>query len=212
MQVLTEKLYRSDVRDVFSDLEVKHLLGSVSAASRHGLVKRALASGEIIRIRRGLYVMAEPFRKGNVSLLALAHKIYPTSYVSLESALSEHGWIPEQVEDVTCGTFRRSATFETPMGRFVFRHTPFRSLVGVGRIEPRSYEAYLLATPLRALADLAHDRKELEPGVEFLTGSLRMDPDDLDQIDGDAFDALLEDVKKSRSREFLCRLREELDR
>lgn len=212
MQSLTEKLLKSNLRDVFSDVDVANLLGEASDSKRYALVKRALAAGEIVRIKRGLYILAEQIRRGQPDLFCLASRIYGPAYISLESALSAHGWIPERVVVVTSGVFKRSASFSTPLGRFEFSRTPFRSLAGIRRVAAAQDEAYLLASPLRALADLAHDRRLPDMDRRYLIGSLRIDSELLDQLDAKAFDALLDDVTRGPARRFLSHLRKELGR
>lgn len=212
MQALTEKLLKSNLRDVFSDVDVTNLLGEASDSRRYALVKRALAANEIVRIRRGLYILAEQFRRGKPDLFCLASRIYGPAYISLESALAEHGWIPERVVVVTSGVFKRSASFSTPLGRFEFFRTPFRSLVGVTRVEVVRDDAYLLASPLRALADLAHDRRGLEMDRRYLISGLRIDSELVDQLDVKAFDTLLAEVVRGPARRFLSDLRKELGR
>jgi len=212
MQALTQKVLESSLRDVFSDIDVANLLGEASDSRRYALVKRALAANEIVRIKRGLYILAEKFRRDKPDLFCLASKIYGPAYISLESALAAHGWIPERVVVVTSGVFKRSASFSTPLGRFEFSRTPFRSLVGVTRVEAARDDAYLLASPLRALADLAHDRRGLEMDRRYLIGSLRIDSELVDQLDAKAFDALLAGVVRGPARRFLSDLRKELGR
>lgn len=212
MQALTEKLLKSNLRDVFSDVDVANLLGEVSDSKKYALVKRALAANEIVRIKRGLYMLAEQFRRGKTDLFCLASRIYGPAYISLESALAAHGWIPERVVVVTSGVFKRSASFSTPLGRFEFSRTPFRNLAGVTRVAAARDDAYLLASPLRALADLAHDRRVLEMDRSYLIGSLRIDSEFVDQLDANAFDSLLEEVVRGPARRFLSALRKELGR
>jgi hypothetical protein len=212
MQKLTEKLMQSNLRSVFTAIDVDNLLGSASNSKRYALVKRALAASEIVRIRRGLYVLAEPFRKSKLDLFCLAARIYGPAYLSLESALSVHGWIPERVVAVTSGVFKRSASFATPLGRFEYSKTPFRSLAGVERVEAANEEAFLLASPLRALADLAHDRHMPEMNSRYLTRSLRIEPQLLERLDTKSFDLLLAEVDRGAAPRFLLTLREELGR
>ena len=95
-----------------------------SEDSRYGLVKRALASGEIIRIRRGLYCLAPKYQKKGINLYALAQLVYGPSYVSLESALSWHGWIPEAVHAITGASFKKAKEFTTPLGVFRYDRVP----------------------------------------------------------------------------------------
>lgn len=111
-------------------------------------VSRMLAAGELIPLRRGLYL-----RDRSVDPLALASAIHGPSYVSFESALAWHGLIPERVEEVVCATLKRPAAFETPVGRYRYRHVPARVFsIGIERVED-SLLPWLLASPTKALCD-----------------------------------------------------------
>lgn len=210
MQALTEKLLKSNLRDIFTDVDVANLLGDATEARRYALVKRALAAKEVIRIKRGLYMLADLYQRGKLDLFCMASQIYGPAYISLESALVAHGWIPERVTVVTSGVFKRSTSFSTPLGRFEFRRTPFRSLTGVSRVAVSQDKAYLLASPLRALADLAHDRRVVEMDRRTLVSSLRIDPELVDQLEAKAFDSLLDDLVRGPARRFLLGLQKEL--
>lgn len=111
-------------------------------------VSRMLAAGELIPLRRGLYL-----RDRTVNPLALAPAIHGPSYVSFESALAWHGLIPERVEEVVCATFKRPAEYETPVGRYRYRHVPARVFaIGIERVEDPLLP-WLLASPTKALCD-----------------------------------------------------------
>ena len=111
-------------------------------------ISRMLAAGELLSLRRGLYLQDR-----TVNPLALAPAIYGPSYVSFESALAWHGLIPERVEEIVCATLKRPVEFETPVGRYRYRHVPARVFsVGVERIEDASLP-WLLASPTKALCD-----------------------------------------------------------
>ena len=87
-------------------------------ASPLGKLSRILHSGDLIRVKKGLYVFGEPYRRGNLSMEMLANMIYGPSYVSLEWALSYYGLIPEKVEEITSVTMKRKKKYDTPIGRF----------------------------------------------------------------------------------------------
>jgi hypothetical protein len=111
-------------------------------------ISRMLAAGELIPLRRGLYLSDR-----TVEPLALASAIYGPSYVSFESALAWHGLIPERVEEVVCATLKRPVRFETPVGRYCYRHVPCRVFaIGIERVED-SLLPWLLASPTKALCD-----------------------------------------------------------
>ncbi len=111
-------------------------------------VSRMLAAGELIPLRRGLYL-----RDRTVNPLALAPAICGPSYVSFESALAWHGLIPERVEEVVCATLKRPMEFETPVGRYRYRYVPARVFsIGIERVEDPLLP-WLLASPTKALCD-----------------------------------------------------------
>src|SRR3546814_6597630 len=103
---------------------------------------------------------------------AIAQSLVPGSYISLESALTWHGWIPEAVfttASVTPG--RKTLHFDTPdFGAFSFHPlaiADYRFLIGVDRVQMGKLTAFV-AQPLRALMDLVALRKEQWSGVEWL--------------------------------------------
>ena len=119
------------------------------------LLKRAVARREVWRIHRGLYCLADRYTHAGVNPLELAQRIHGPSYVSLETALSHHGWIPEAVQRDHQRGLGRARTFDTPLGLFTFTRVPQRRfLSGVRRVSTEGGGAFFLATPLKALADL----------------------------------------------------------
>jgi predicted transcriptional regulator of viral defense system len=178
---------------------------------RYGLVKRALASGEIIRIRRGLYCLAPKYQKKSLNLYALAQHVYGPSYISLESALSWHGWIPEQVQAVTSVSFKKSKEFATGLGVFSFERVPQRVFyTEVERLTDASGNVFLMATPWKALADYVYARKKDWAGIEPVVGSLRVEPEELAQVPPGTLETLAGNYSNSRVKRFLEGLRKDL--
>ena len=68
-----------------------------------------LRQGVIIRVKKGLYVFGDKYRRYPYSKELLANLVYGPSYVSLDYALAYHGLIPERVEALTSVTPNRSA-------------------------------------------------------------------------------------------------------
>lgn len=121
-------------------------------------ITRALASGDIVRVKKGIYVFGPRRRRRPPSREILANLIYGPSYVSLDSALFYHGLIPEQPKAVTSATPSRPKRFFTPMGLFTYRRVPSPAYsAGVDRVQLDDGTAFLLATPEKALADKLHD-------------------------------------------------------
>lgn len=153
-------------------------------------ITRLLATGAIVRIKKGLYCFGELFRKEHINPEYLANLIYGPSYISAEYALSHYGLIPERVETITSVTTRRSRNFDTPVG--VFSYTmlkPSRYAVGavfetVGKIP------YLTASPEKALVDKVWSDKRFNGRRiidfdDYLSDDLRIDRGDLSKLDHD---------------------------
>jgi len=113
-----------------------------------------LRQGVILRVKKGLYVFGDRHGRRPYSKELLANLVYGPSYISLDYALAYHGLIPERVEALTSVTPNRSRRFATPVGLFVYRQIPGRAYeVGVVRVEADHEQAFLLASPEKALAD-----------------------------------------------------------
>jgi len=123
MNRLTKKIIANIPNPLFTAKELVVLEPS-SDNVRYALVKRALADGDILRIRRGLYTLSPLYRKTGINPLSAAQLIYGPSYISLETALSVHGLIPEGVRDITSVTLRPSKEFDTPIGHFSYVRIP----------------------------------------------------------------------------------------
>jgi hypothetical protein len=212
MQNLTEIALEKAARGVFTRPEVACWTGG-SPDRQFSLLKRAVAAGEVVRIHRGLYCLAAKYLRQKIDPLVLAQRIYGPSYISLETALSYHNWIPEAVYAVTSTSLDRSREFDTPMGRFSFTRVPQKTFYAeVKRVEKEGGGSFLLASPLKALADYVYahrcDWNSARPVVE----SLRVDESSLAAADLPSFDRLLANYTARRVRQFLKGLRKDLFR
>ncbi len=189
----TTPLRQQIERDVF---DYQQLVACLSQFSKpRDKIRRLLASGEIVRIRKGLYVFGEPLRTTPVSRELLANLIYGPSYISLDYALSYHGLIPERVEMVTSVTLGRSRTFTTPFGTFSYRRLS-QSRYAVGGVLAKNGDlSFMIASPEKALADKVWadkccDGTRLLSYGSYLLDDLRLDPDQLAVFDSDRLDAI----------------------
>ena len=163
------------------EFDYSALMAALSGfAKPHDKITRLLQSGEIIRVKKGLYVFGKDQRFRPYSRELLANLIYGPSFVSLDYALSFHGLIPESVKQVTSVTSGRARWFETPVGIFVYRPVPLHSFhVGVQRIENDDV-AFLIASAERAVADkVREDRtvpiRSIRDARAYLFDHLRVD-------------------------------------
>ena len=107
--------------------------------------------GWIAGLRRGLYELTFP---SDLKLpdLYLANKIYAPSYVSLETALSNYGIIPEVAMAVTSVTSKPTRRFKNQHGLFIYRTIQPQAFCGY-QIEKHNGHDVLIAEPEKALVD-----------------------------------------------------------
>lgn len=126
-------------------------------------------AGKLVRLTRGVYCLADPYRKCKAEPFYIANSLKkPSSYVSLQSALARHGLIPEFVPQTTSVTTGRPGVFETPLGRFSYRHIAPAKYWGYETIDSPDSLPLIVARGEKALLDLVY----LTPGgaeMSFLT-------------------------------------------
>ncbi|MBI5232530.1 MAG: hypothetical protein HY876_10260 [Coriobacteriales bacterium] len=149
--------------------------GDVDPVDLASQLSRWVASDKLLRLRRGVYAVAAPYRRHDPHPFEVANALVRPSYVSLESALAFHGLIPEAVFATSSVTTARPGTFETSLGRFDFRHIAPPLLFGFAeeRLAGGPNRTALVARPEKALLDLVY----LRPGADraaFLS-ELRLD-------------------------------------
>jgi hypothetical protein len=222
MQKLTENVLEKSDTGSFTLMEVARWVGG-SSNRQFALLKRALKSGEVIRIHRGLYCLASKYLRRKPDPLVLAQRIHGPSYVSLETALSYHDWIPEAVYAITSASMDRSREFETPLGHFSFTRIPQKVFYtevtriekeGGSKTEPGFHvgESYLMASPLKALADYVYAHRLDWVSAGPVIESLRVDESSLAGIKVETLERLLANYSSRRVRRFLEGLRKDLHR
>jgi hypothetical protein len=106
--------------------------------------------GYLVRLKNGIYAFSR--EKEKLRGEGIAFLLCQPSYLSLESALSWYGFIPEIVYAYTSVTARITRTFENAWGRFIYRHV--KSELFWGYVEMKTdHGPYLLAEPEKALLD-----------------------------------------------------------
>jgi len=210
MTTLKDKIIDAGFSDhILTDIDLNSLLDG-TPSSRYGIVNKALKKGELIKIRRGLYSMGEKYRRKKLSKFYLASRIAPHSYISLESAMSYYGWIPERVTTITsvCAN-SRTRKITSPFGEFVFYQLPineYEFLTAVTRIEEIQSQPFLIASPLRALADFVYIKKIDWEGLDYLTSGLRIELELLEEINPQDFSDIKRAYRSKRVLHFLKHL------
>ena len=211
MNTLTEKAFEFSRTGIITYTELLVWFGENRNVIK-GLVKRAIASGEVLHIRRGLYCLAGKYNRYGISRNVFANLIYGPSYISMETALAEHGWIPEAVHSVFSVSMRRARTFETPLGYYDYvQIKQYPLYCGVERrISDVNGVPFFLAKPLKAMVDYVVSRRLDWTGRVPLEESLRIEPEYLDTLTSADFEELDGVYQSRRAKRFLAGLKKEL--
>ena len=156
---------------VFSCEDVLTFFPREKKASVKQYLSRWKKNGLVASLRKGLYELTFPARYG-LSDLYLANKIYSPSYVSLETALSHYGMIPEVAMAVTSVTSKPTRRFKNHHGLFIYRSVQPQTFFGY-TIENHGGFDVLIAEPEKALVDLLYFRTKRSG--DFDLKALRLD-------------------------------------
>ncbi len=134
------------------------ILGDISLGRQYRSTPAKLnaleTSGEIIRLKRGLYVLNASQYGYPPSAPICSNHIYGPSYLSLQWALSHYGLIPERIQTLTAVTLKHTRSFENKLGYFTYRQVP-RAYYPIGiTSDTMDGASFLIATPEKALCDL----------------------------------------------------------
>ena len=202
MNKLTEHFFTTSI-NIFTQVDVAMAI-SGSPYSYHGLIKRAIANGEILNIRRGLYCLAPKYQKNPISVYGLAEQIRGPSYISLETALSYHGWIPEAVYACTNVCYHSAKEFITPLGIFSYKPVPQHTFYfDVERQKDKNGNVFFMATPAKTLADYVYVHNLNWNGIADAAMSLRIDEESLASVKPQELSNLLSNYKNGRIKQFL---------
>ena len=144
--------------------------------------------GQLIRLKRGLYVVSSEVSGKPINACLCANHIYGPSYVSQQWALRWYGLIPEQVYTMTSVTTKRTRMFENSLGRFTYEQVkPEYFAVGVNYIEEEGV-SFLIASREKALCDfILYDSyvpcQSVKGLWQYLEENIRFDVDELKTFD-----------------------------
>lgn len=211
----TEKIIDSNLaKHAFGMVELEQLFDG-TPASRHGLLNKALKKKELVRLKRGVYTLAPKYTPIIFSAYYLANQIVPHSYVSLETALAFHGLIPEYVPSVNSViTQNRKQHYDSDYGTFCYYAipvNPYTFLMGVV-IESQGEQTFLMASAVRALADLVYTKKIDWQGLDFLLSGLRIELSELKKITPEEFDMIQTIYRSKRVLHFFKKLKKVMKR
>ena len=129
------------------------LSGDVDPNDIRRQLSRWVSAGKLKQMRRGLYTLTAPYQQIPPHPFLIANFLMLGSYVSTQSALAYHGLIPEYVAQTWSVTTARPAQWG---GEFHFQHIAMPLFFGYQRMDLPQQQSAFVATPEKAILDLAH--------------------------------------------------------
>lgn len=150
--------------------------------NRNNLV-RWTNQGLIIRLRQGYYSFPEYLSKADYPFY-FASRIYRPSYISLHTALSFYGMIPETVVQITSVTSLKTASFINAFGEYTYRTVKEQLMFGYDLKPLADGRTLAFASPEKSLLDLLYlypfydseqEMIELRLNESYLNDDLNLD-------------------------------------
>lgn len=167
----------------------------------HQLLEREILQ----QVKKGLYIAGPAISQTQPDPFLIANHIYGPSYISLESALSHYGLIPERVYERTSVTTKHSKKFDTPVGIFSYTHLPLPYYsFGIASIEIAPRQRVLIASAEKALCDKiittsGVDFRSKKGVITYMENDLRIDLEHLQELNLSEMDTWLEAAPKRNS-------------
>ncbi len=123
------------------------------------------SKGYIKKLRRGYYIFNDT-KLDEQALFLIANKLYAPSYVSFEMAFSHYGLIPESVYGITCVTTKKTASFKTPLGEFIYHKVKPSLMFGYNLVNYQN-QNYKMAEIEKAVLDYLYINPQIETKADF---------------------------------------------
>lgn len=167
--------------------------------------------GELVLVRRGLYIPGPETELPIPEPFLIANHLHGPSYISLEAALSYWGFIPERVYEITSATMKTAKKYNTPVGRFNYKHLPYPYYsFGIESVQLTPKQTVLIASGEKAVCDkiiltLGITLRSVLQTKKLLLDDLRMDETMLQKLDTKVIHSWLSDAPKKDSIEILIK-------
>ncbi len=194
------ELFRREVKAEVFDYQIlaKHLSGLKKPRDK---VSSLVAEGKIIRVKKGLYIFGENWRKNPITLEVVANLIYGPSCISFEYALDRYGMMAERPVAITSLTIGDSKSFETPIGVFEYRAIDREKFkVGIEYRDLQEEGGYLIASKEKAIVDFIYrvpGIRSIEKLRYFLFEEMRIDETMFRRLNRDKLRELARVYKKN---------------
>lgn len=174
------------------------------------------AQGILEPLKKGLYIAGSAVTDKKPDVMLIANHLLGPSYVSMETALSYYGLIPERVYETSSMTTKASRSFNTVMGLFTYTRLslPYYSF-GLQMLRLPSNQYAIIASPEKALCDKIVTTSGLtlrgiRNAYHYLVDDMRIDESALKDLNTNMIKEWLNDAPKRNSLLMVVKMIEQL--
>lgn len=174
------------------------------------------AQGILEPLKRGLYIAGPSVTDKKPDVMLVANHLLGPSYVSVETALSYYGLIPERVYETSSMTTKASRSFNTAMGLFTYTRLslPYYSF-GLQALRLPSNQYAMVASPEKALCDKIVTTsglalRSIRNAYDYLVDDMRIDESALKDLNTNMIQEWLSDAPKKDSLLMVVKMIEQL--
>jgi hypothetical protein len=174
-------------------------------------IHELMKEGQLQLVKRGVYQVGPALNYAKPSPFLLANHILGPSYISMESALSYWGLIPEQVFEISSVTIKPSKKYRTPVGRFDFVQLPLPYYsFGIKQVVLSESQTVMMASPEKALCDFLVIKSGLilrsqKQVIDWVLKDLRISNEDFQKLQVKEIESWLPFAPKKSSMEQICK-------
>lgn len=205
--------FRNDLREYAEEPLTRQLIMDLLRGYKrpNDKINELVKKGALTAIKRGIYIAGPKMDILKPAPFLVANHLWGPSYVSLETALSYWGLIPERVYEISSVTTKTTKTYKTAAGRFSYFHAslPYYAF-GIQSVSLTPRQVALIASPEKALCD----KIVMTSGIflrssrqvrEFLIDDLRIEEEALRKLNIKDISSWIRDAPKKSSLDMLVK-------
>lgn len=179
-------------------------------------IKALKDNGIIKSVKRGIYIPGENLNMPIPESSLIANPIYGPSYLSMETALSHYGLIPEHVYAITSMTIKPSKDFRTSIELYSYSYLPLPYYAfGIKNVKLQENQRVIMASAEKAMADKIVTTagvilRSRNKAPNYVFENLRMELSDLKDFDTTQMRSWLSDAPKKEPLENVIKMIEKL--
>lgn len=175
----------------FFDKETLQRVVGVSDNALYANIKRWLRKGDLIQLKKGLYVTNtyyQPVANKQAYFEFIANILKQPSYLSGEYILQKHSMLTESVFTTTCVTLKKTRTYQNKFGTFVYSNIKEELFTGFKIVTKDRFEIKE-STRAKALFDFLYFRLRKLPEIskEYIK-SFRLNLEEMQEQEFEEFD------------------------